>query len=130
MKNEMRKQLDNIRMLNEGEVAKSVVTKPTTSQNEMKLGDNFFNKGQYLDAYRQYKMAQQKEPNYFWAYFNAASSAFNARTPQSLKLIPGEINKSNTILQNWAGDDKEKSAASYRLQTLLRSIRNTTNINI
>ena len=130
MKNEMRKQLDNIRMLNEGEVAKSVVTKPTTSQNEMKLGDNFFNKGQYLDAYRQYKMAQQKEPNYFWAYFNAASSAYNARTRQSLQLVPQEIEKSRSILQNWAGNEKEKSAATYRLQSLIRGVKNTTRLNI
>jgi len=130
MSNDMRKLIDKFNLNEIEEKSTSVVTPPTTSKNEMDQGNNFFNQEKYYDAYKQYKLAQQKEPNYFWAYYNAAASAFNARTRQSLQLISNEIDMSNRLLQNWAGGIKEKSAAKIRLDSLLRSIRNTTNLNI
>jgi len=104
----------------------SVISKPQASANEMKLGDQLFNQGKYYEAYKQYKAAQSKEPNYFWAYFNAAASAYNARTRQSLQLVHPEVQQAKNILSNWQGNIKEKSAATIRLQTLIRGIDATT----
>lgn len=126
----MRELIDRFSLVESTDLTNSVVSKPTTSEPEMKQGDLLFNQGKYYDAYKQYKLAQQKEPNYFWAYFNAAASAFNARTRQSLNLVPSEIEKSKGILNSWTGNAKEKSAALYRLQSLVRSIQSTTNLNI
>ena len=133
MSNEMRKIINQFKeksQLVEAtdpiDVNTSVVTPPTESKNEMTLGDQLFNQGKYFDAYRQYKLAQRKEPDYFWAYFNAATSAYNARTRQSLQLVHPEVQKAQELLKNWQGGTKEKSAALYRLQTLLRSIDATT----
>jgi tetratricopeptide (TPR) repeat protein len=141
MSNDMRKILDQFKEKSQlvestdpkedpVEYNTSVVSKPGASANEMKLGDQFFNQGKYFDAYKQYKEAQKKEPNFFWAYYNAAASAYNSRSRKALPLIPPELQKAEEILKNWQGSVKEKSAATIRYQTLLRGIRATTRLNV
>lgn len=109
---------------------KSDITNATAAQNEMNTGNKLFTSGKFYEAYKQYKIAQQKEPNYFWAYYNAANAAFNAGNQQAYQLIPGEIAKAKSLIQTWTGDEKEKSLALHRYQNLIQLIRKHTNLNI
>ena len=108
----------------------SLINKSAKANDVMSIANNFFNKGKYFDAFKQYKTAQQQDPDHFWAYYNAATSAYNAGTSKSIKMIPEEITKAKAILQNWQGDETEKAVAIKQYKALLKNIRKNTNLNL
>lgn len=108
----------------------SIISKSKKAKEIMNSANSLFNSGKYYDAFKQYKNAQIQDPSHFWAFYNAASSAYNARTRQSIKLIPAEIEKAKAILNNWEGDAKEKGLAIKKYQLLLRTIRQNTDLNL
>jgi len=139
MANPMRDLMNRYKLLTEETNPEDVVKMKSTISNPtdpdtlklMTTGNDLFNKGNYYDAYKQYKLAQQKTPNHFWAYYNAANSALNAQTQQSFKLIPDEISNAKQVLNSWSGDNvEERSLAQRRLNNLLTTIRKVTNLNL
>jgi tetratricopeptide (TPR) repeat protein len=89
---------------------------------EMDKGAELFNSGKYFEAFKMYKQAQKKDPDYFWAYFNAALSAFNQGSQKAFQYIQSEMEQAKIAIDKME-QDQYKDAAISRYKSLVKHIQ-------
>jgi tetratricopeptide (TPR) repeat protein len=99
----------------------TLIKRSKKAAKEMDEAAKLFNNEKYFEAFKIYKQAQEKDPDYFWAYFNAALSAFNASTRKASQYIKPEMEKAKIALGKMEAD-RYKEVAVNHYKSLVRHI--------